>query len=163
MAKITSIAGRFSGTLSFSDGNVGGFHVQMEADDDRQLYWTINEVFTRLGFMEADRDARAGRAGIYNLAFSGCFESLMTNLSVNWGIDWSGSAKDITDAVYSLSLIVTTDDPMEFPVSVTFEKGQVIRHTPLANTASNYTNYAIITSRIEAMMTQIPTMNFVIS
>src|SRR5512137_458680 len=123
MVMVTSLIGSYSGHVSYNDGTDGSFHVQMETTDENQLYWTFDEILSRLTLVEMDRDCRVGRACTYNLAFSGTLEQAPWISSVTWGITpWMGTPKQITDAVLHFKILATFDDQREqYPLSATFE------------------------------------------
>ncbi len=157
--KVISVAGFFSGVVTYDDQTTDSIHMQIEADIASWTlrYWVQDASGTHTALVEVDRDARPERDGIYNAAFSNVFRSVPFINTFNWGVTpWSGNAKNITDAVFHHKFILAKDDQTTYEVSVTYEDGAVRLHSEELDQISTAQNFNSVLMIIRLLCEQVP-------
>ena len=125
MARVNSIVGRYSGVVSYADGSSGSWHCEMECDDISDLYWSVDQVISRLNTANIDVSNNSEWTLTWqNIISQAAFCSNFTS----WGSTPIGTVKNIKDVVHHLSMVGTRDDGTEYPISITYERGQQINH-----------------------------------
>lgn len=151
MANANSIAGRFDGTIAYTDETWAGFHAQMEIFDisDDDLVWTLNQALSNAQMSQIYVDDN------YKNAVTALFSNLPFVTSFAWSNNPPTSAKTIRDMVLHLYLIITFDDGTSYPVTITYQNGTRYDHlvdtdklTPSDNKAQTITKIKLMLEKI---------------
>ena len=124
MARINSIVGSYSGIVAYEDGSNGSWHCGMECDDISNLYWSIDQAISKLNTANID----ASNSSEWTLTWQNVISQLNFVTTFSWSSTPTVATKNIRDVVHHLSLNSTRDDGTEYPISVTYERGQKIDH-----------------------------------
>lgn len=151
MARINSIVGRFSGNVAYMDGSNGTYHCQMECDDISDLYWSVDEVISKI--TTSSIDVHQGNPE-WTTTLSEIFSSIPGSTFI-----WSSTyapAKEIRDLVHHLTMTITTDTGVTLPISVTFENGELRDHYNIYSLQTG--TYIDSLDNINAIVAKIQTM-----
>lgn len=146
MANVTSIVGRFDGTVTYTDQTWGSFHCQIETFDmTNDLIWSLAEVLSEENLQRIYGNASRK---------SDLVEMLETMpVQVVW-TDTAKTDKIISDMVVHLYLLIAFDDGTTYPLSSTHEKGEIRFHTSSA-VLGIIDNSSALNTKIKAMLEKI--------
>jgi hypothetical protein len=124
MAKINSLAARFSGTVTYNDNSVESFHSQCETThpgsnkvDQEARIWSIDQTH----MIETTRQVSWSIPPHY--PYYAAIDWLLARLPfahIIW-MGWihpNGAQKTITDMITRLDMIITRDDNVIYPVAL---------------------------------------------
>jgi hypothetical protein len=148
--KIIGTFCEFSGTVAFRDNTTGIFHAQGEAPGfPAQIVWSVDQGESQrtLADVYADPTYRAAVTAVWSASGSG---------GLAWTPSVAPTGRTIASVVYHLSMLFSGDDGLILPISVTYENGSVIMHTPgVTGTQLAPTNIADLSNFIYAMLNQV--------
>ena len=142
MATVNGVVAHFSGTIAYQNETTGSFHCQAQYDPTRSNYWSFNESHSAVNM------------GVLDYIPPTFFETVPFINNFSWAAaSQYRSNIAIRDTVWHLFLLITMDDGTEYPVSLTYDFGQVRLHSSsqdlLSNAANRNTLYTIIASMIQ--------------
>lgn len=145
--RVNGIVGTFSGTVSYSDESSGSFHAQMECTE-QDLYWSLDQTISTEVTSQIDCESDTFLA-----AFLQMISDLPFISSYSWGSTWT-TCKTITDAVFSLRMLISFDDNTSYPLHMTYSRGTLVdgSGTDLLSAA---TNSADIIAKIQLMLAKV--------
>jgi hypothetical protein len=124
MAAANSVVGFLSGLVSYTNGDVGSFHCQIESPDlISTLVWSVDED-----------DSKIVTGEMYNVDWYYPLANLIAGIGLSDDFSWTSGVpanpRTISDLVIHLNMIFTLDDGTQQPVSATYERGTRTYHTP---------------------------------
>lgn len=151
MARINSIVGRFSGVVAYMDGSNGSYHCQMECNDIADLYWSVDEVISKINTSSIDVHSGSPE---WTTTLAEIFSSIPGSTFV-WS-STSAAAEEIRDLVHHLTMTFTTDTGLTIPISVTYENGELHDHYNIYSLQTGL--YMNSLENIDAIVAKIQTM-----
>ncbi|MCK9557049.1 MAG: hypothetical protein M0R50_03280 [Candidatus Cloacimonetes bacterium] len=143
MALANSLVGFLSGTVTYTNNEIGSFHCQVESSDlINTLLWSVDET-----------DSKIATGEMYNVDWYYPLANLIAGVGLSTGFSWMSTvpanARVVSDVVIHLNWTFTLDDGTTCPISATYENGTTTYHTAVPPT---------LPSNIETMLADLDDM-----